>query len=292
MARRRRRHVALEQRRRHGEAVAGEVAQERVVQRRPGERRGDPRPGRAVGRVGGEDRRSRRPSTASSSRNCADWKPLDASRRPRKPVNWRGVIVSSTSIWATTTLRIVSTRRSVCTHRRRVAGLEQRLGVAELVEQLLEPQLVDLVDDDEQQLVVLVRARPLGAEHLVERQVAGVGQRGVAGRGIRHRRRWYVSVRLVTIGAPRSVAAVLALILEHDRLPDPRSPAHPGRDRRLRTAVHLPVAAARRRRRRRSPSCTCGWCCLRWRCRGCSAWASSACPTSRGRCPRRGSCWR
>ena len=41
----------------------------------------------------------------------------------------------------------------------------------ELVEQLLEPQLVDLVDDDEQQLVVLVGARPLGAEHLVEGEV-------------------------------------------------------------------------------------------------------------------------
>ena len=53
------------------------------------------------------------------------------------------------------------------------------LGVAELVEELLEPQLVDLVDDDEQQLVVLVGARALGAEHLVEGQVRRVGQRGV-----------------------------------------------------------------------------------------------------------------
>ena len=64
--------------------------------------------------------------------------------------------------------------------RRRVPVLEQLLGAAELVEELLEPQLVDLVDDDEQHLVVLVRPRALGAEHLVEGQVAGVGQRGVA----------------------------------------------------------------------------------------------------------------
>jgi hypothetical protein len=45
------------------------------------------------------------------------------------------------------------------------------------VEDLLEPQLVDLVDDDEQDLVVLVRLGPLEGEELVERQIAGVGER-------------------------------------------------------------------------------------------------------------------
>ncbi len=78
--------------------------------------------------------------------------------------------------------------------RGRVTVLELVLGVAELVEELLEPQLVDLVHDDEQQLVVLVRAGSLGAQDLVERQVPRVGQGGIAGRGIRHRVRWYVSV--------------------------------------------------------------------------------------------------
>jgi hypothetical protein len=35
------------------------------------------------------------------------------------------------------------------------------------------------VDHDEQQLVVLIRTRPLRAEQLVEREVAAVGERGV-----------------------------------------------------------------------------------------------------------------
>ena len=59
---------------------------------------------------------------------------------------------------------------------------------AELVEQLLEPQLVDLVDDDEQQLVVLVRAWSLGAEHLVEREVAAVGEGWMPRRVVGHDR--------------------------------------------------------------------------------------------------------
>ena len=67
-----------------------------------------------------------------------------------------------------------------CAHRvRGVAVLEPGLQVGQLVEELLEPQLVHLVDDDEEHLVVLVRARPLGTEHLVEGEVAAVGQGGV-----------------------------------------------------------------------------------------------------------------
>ena len=38
------------------------------------------------------------------------------------------------------------------------------LSVQRLLDQQLEPQLVDLVDDDEQQLVMLVRARMLSAQ--------------------------------------------------------------------------------------------------------------------------------
>ena len=53
---------------------------------------------------------------------------------------------------------------------------EQDLEVRELVEQLLEPELVHLVDDDEEHLVVLVRARSLRAQDLVEREVGRVGQ--------------------------------------------------------------------------------------------------------------------
>jgi hypothetical protein len=58
---------------------------------------------------------------------------------------------------------------------RGAARLEQGLQLAELVQQLLEPQLVDLVDDDEQHLVVLARPGLLGGEQLIEPQVAGVG---------------------------------------------------------------------------------------------------------------------
>ncbi len=60
---------------------------------------------------------------------------------------------------------------------RLVPLLEHPLQVAELVDQLLEPELVDLVDDDEEDLVVLVRPRALGAEDLLEREVRGVVDR-------------------------------------------------------------------------------------------------------------------
>jgi hypothetical protein len=56
---------------------------------------------------------SRRPRTASSSRNCADWKPLEVPSASRNPANWVGVIVSSTSSWATTVFSTASVRRSV-----------------------------------------------------------------------------------------------------------------------------------------------------------------------------------
>ena len=71
----------------------------------------------------------------------------------------------------------------------RVVDLQPTLGVGQLVEELLEPQLVDLVDHDEQQLVVLVGARALRAEHLVEGEVRRVGQRGVGACWFGHRRR-------------------------------------------------------------------------------------------------------
>ena len=60
-----------------------------------------------------------------------------------------------------------------------VAGFEHLLEVAELVDQLLEPELVDLVDDDEEDLVVLVRCRPLRAEDLLEREVRRVRERSL-----------------------------------------------------------------------------------------------------------------
>jgi hypothetical protein len=43
--------------------------------------------------------------------------------------------------------------------------------VDELVDHLLEPQLVHLVDDDEEELVVLVGPGTLGREDLVESEI-------------------------------------------------------------------------------------------------------------------------
>ena len=56
---------------------------------------------------------SRRPSTASSSRNCADSKPLEVPSQSRNRVNWVGVIVSSTSSCATKIFMMASARCSV-----------------------------------------------------------------------------------------------------------------------------------------------------------------------------------
>ena len=61
-----------------------------------------------------------------------------------------------------------------------VAGEHLLAGRGELVQQLLEPQLVDLVDGDEQQLVVRrrVRLQVLLVQQLRHPQVGAVGQPG------------------------------------------------------------------------------------------------------------------
>ena len=52
----------------------------------------------------------------------------------------------------------------------RIAGLEQRFDTIDLVQDLLEPELVDLMNDDEEQLVVLrsLRTRALEIKKLVD----------------------------------------------------------------------------------------------------------------------------
>ena len=59
----------------------------------------------------------------------------------------------------------------------RVVGGQQLTHTIELVQQLLEPQLVDLVNDDEEELVVFGPggARLLQGEEIVHAQVAAVG---------------------------------------------------------------------------------------------------------------------
>src|SRR4051794_31449700 len=54
--------------------------------------------------------------------------------------------------------------------------------MCQLVQQLFEPELGDLVDDDEQQLVVLLGAWALGRQQLVEGEVGRVRDRVVGAR--------------------------------------------------------------------------------------------------------------
>jgi hypothetical protein len=73
-----------------------------------------------------------------------------------------------------------------------IVTLEEADRRVQLVQQLLEPQLVDLMDHDEQQLVVMRRiAQPLlQREQLGDAQVRTVGQRrGGHGDPFRSRRR-------------------------------------------------------------------------------------------------------
>ena len=67
-------------------------------------------------------------------------------------------------------------RFSVCCARCDSSPSSSCADAIELVQQLLEPELVDLVNDDEQHLVVLgpVRARLLQRQELVDLQVGAV----------------------------------------------------------------------------------------------------------------------
>jgi hypothetical protein len=69
-------------------------------------------------------------------------------------------------------------------HAMRLASFQQPPRVIQLVQHFLEPQLVDLVNDDEQQFVVFGSGGPgmLEREELVEAQVAAVGDRLERGR--------------------------------------------------------------------------------------------------------------
>ena len=58
---------------------------------------------------------------------------------------------------------------------------DHRNSQSQLVQQLLHPQLLRLVDDDEQHLVVQVRQGLLSRQELVELQIVGIGHAG--GRG-------------------------------------------------------------------------------------------------------------
>ena len=138
-----------------------------------------PRSGR-VPRDRGRGARAPRIASTEHGFQLAELRGLKAASRlqPRsKPANSHGLIVSSTSICATTVLRIASTRRCVwALSGRRLARASA--AARELVQELLEPQLVHLVDPDEEQLVVLLRTRVLRREQLLQVQVGRVVERG------------------------------------------------------------------------------------------------------------------
>ena len=148
--------VAVPDLRRHVVALVGQVADEGVEQGRPRHRRRDPLAFRATRGYCATIIRSRRPRTASSSRNCADSNPLELPSQSRKLVNWvrrHGLEhVELRHHDLQDGQRPLERAHGV----RGGAALELGLQLAELVQQLLEPQLVDLVNDDEQHLVVLV----------------------------------------------------------------------------------------------------------------------------------------
>ena len=81
-----------------------------------------------------------------------------------------------------------------------VVGVEQHADAVELVEDFLEPQLVDLVDDDEEQLVMFrsVGARLLQGQQLIDFQVGVVGDRAFHATGSISCDGWH---RTVAIGA-------------------------------------------------------------------------------------------
>ena len=64
-------------------------------------------------------------------------------------------------------------RLSVCCARCESSVSSSRVDAVDLVQDLLEPELVDLVNDDEEQLVVLgpIGARALEIEQLVDAEV-------------------------------------------------------------------------------------------------------------------------
>ena len=118
------------------------------------------------------------PERNSSSRNCTDWNPLAGASRWRNSRKSCGVIVSSTSTCETSTPSTTCARRSRCEAHHRSPREHRVPRRGEVVQQLLEPQLVDLVDGDEQQLVVgrRVGLGTLARQQPVELEVGAVGQ--------------------------------------------------------------------------------------------------------------------
>src|SRR2546425_5884577 len=181
----RQRHVATEQRRWHFVAVGAEVMQERIPQRR-----------------------LRKPCLHALAVRTALRIPLE--RRPAFLAEYEFDLAKLMGLETASRLEPIPKREKVkrrhllehvdlrdqrfqnrqdalerCSGERRVVGAQQLLEIIQLVQHFLEPQLIDLVDDDEQGLVMLERTRTwlLEREQLFELQVTRVRDRHQAGLG-------------------------------------------------------------------------------------------------------------
>ena len=86
------------------------------------------------------------------------------------------------------------------------------------MDQLLEPQLVDLVDDDEQRLIVLFGAGPLRAEDLAQCQIGAVVESGGRVGHVRHSAsQLYAGQAYIVPGVPSIEFAELTTV-QADRL--------------------------------------------------------------------------
>ncbi len=167
--------VAVVHVRGHVVALSGQVGQERVEHRRPGHR------GRDAGLLGAARRvlREHHPVPPPQHRfQLAELRGLKAARGAER-VPEPGELGRRHGLQHVQ-LRDHDLQDGQCPPQRahgvrRLARLQLGLELAQLMQQLLEPQLVDLVGDDEQHLVVLGRPGLLGREQLVQAQVAGVG---------------------------------------------------------------------------------------------------------------------
>ena len=167
---------------------------------RPGPPRSPARAAEPAGCAAAAARIARARAAPRSGGTRPTGSPDAESSRSRNERNWSGVIVSRTSTWATSVLRILRTRLSRWRAVSVSPASSARCTADQLVAELLEPELVDLVDDDEQQLIVLGAVRPVRALDL-EREQFGTLRYDAYVTARRVTRRWYVPAERSVLGA-------------------------------------------------------------------------------------------
>src|SRR5688572_6699212 len=170
--------VALGALRRHRHAAAREVAQELVVQARRLEQALQARVGRGVVALHFHEARV---LVAQQELDGAELERLQPRGRPEHVAELHVLRgrerLEHRPLLEQLALHLLHAREDL-EARREAVGLHVRDRRLELVDHELHPQLRDLVLDDEQHLVVALRARLLRAEELRQAQVAAVGGLG------------------------------------------------------------------------------------------------------------------